>query len=105
MWWVGESVEGGRRRFTNTQRGGNLGEDAAYSDFKLHVEFRYPKEGNSGVYFGVAATRLRSRTRRDQREREATAASARSTDPDSQPECAKGAGEWQTYDITLAAGW
>src|SRR6266480_6095681 len=35
---------------TNTQRGGNLVTDATYLDFKLHIEFRYPKEGNSGVY-------------------------------------------------------
>src|SRR5258705_2039224 len=35
---------------TNTQRGANLVTDASYGDFKLHLEFRYPAAGNSGVY-------------------------------------------------------
>jgi len=34
---------------TNTQRGGNLVTDGTYGDFKLHLEFRYPPSGNSGV--------------------------------------------------------
>jgi len=35
---------------TNTKAGANLQTDASYTDFKLHVEFRYPPAGNSGVY-------------------------------------------------------
>lgn len=35
---------------TNTKPGANLMTDARYTDFKLHIEFRYPKNGNSGVY-------------------------------------------------------
>jgi hypothetical protein len=34
----------------NTQSGGNLVTDRRFSDFKLHVEFRYPKGSNSGIY-------------------------------------------------------
>ena len=34
----------------NTQGGGNLVTDRKFSDFKLHLEFRYPKGSNSGVY-------------------------------------------------------
>jgi len=30
--------------------GSNLISDASFTDFKLHVEFRYSKRGNSGVY-------------------------------------------------------
>lgn len=30
--------------------GSNLITDAKYGDFKLHIEFRYPEESNSGVY-------------------------------------------------------
>lgn len=30
--------------------GSNIISDATFSDFKLHVEFRYPVHGNSGVY-------------------------------------------------------
>jgi hypothetical protein len=35
---------------TNTKPGANLMTDARYTDFTLHIEFRYPKNGNSGVY-------------------------------------------------------
>lgn len=34
----------------NTQGGGNLVTDQKFSDFKLHLEFRYPRGSNSGVY-------------------------------------------------------
>lgn len=34
----------------NTEAGGNLATDGAFGDFKLHVEFRYPRRSNSGVY-------------------------------------------------------
>ena len=35
---------------TNTTPGANLMTDAKYTVFTLHIEFRYPKNGNSGVY-------------------------------------------------------
>jgi len=79
MWWWRESVEGGRRRSHETQRGGNLVTDAAYSDFKLHVEFRYPRKATAACIC-VAATRRRSRLGLTSASGEATAASARSTD-------------------------
>ena len=34
----------------NRKAGGNLVTDQLFSDFKLHLEFRYPKGSNSGVY-------------------------------------------------------
>lgn len=34
----------------NAKSGGNLVTDAKFTDFKLHLEFRYPKGSNSGVY-------------------------------------------------------
>jgi hypothetical protein len=34
----------------NTAAGGNLVTDRTFGDFKLHVEFRYPKGSNSGIY-------------------------------------------------------
>ena len=34
----------------NAGSGGNLVSEHAFGDFKLHVEFRYPKGSNSGVY-------------------------------------------------------
>jgi hypothetical protein len=84
---------------TNTQRGANLVTDARYGDFKLHLEFRYPAGGNSGVY-------LRGRY---EAQIEDSAGHEVSTGglgaiygfliPNEN--AAKGAGEWQTYDITL----
>jgi 3-keto-disaccharide hydrolase len=41
-------VEGGVLR--NLKGGGNLVSNREFTDFKLHVEVRYPKDGNSGVY-------------------------------------------------------
>jgi hypothetical protein len=83
----------------NTQAGGNLVTHRSFTDFKLHVEFRYPKGGNSGIY-------LRGRY-------EAQVADSIPPEPvndllgsvygflspsevvNAKPD------EWQTYDITL----
>lgn len=35
---------------TNTAAGANLRTERTFEDFKLHVEFRFPQRGNSGVY-------------------------------------------------------
>ena len=35
---------------TNTCRGGNLVTEQRFGDFQLHAEFRYPPNGNSGIY-------------------------------------------------------
>ncbi|MDB4899248.1 MAG: hypothetical protein JWN53_1056, partial [Gemmatimonadetes bacterium] len=43
--WI---VAGGILR--SPRSGANLITDRTFEDFKLHVEFRYPKESNSGVY-------------------------------------------------------
>lgn len=83
----------------NTKAGGNLISDGTYTDFKLHVEFRYPKGSNSGVY-------LRGRY-------EVQIADSTNLEPASdqlgaiygfQPPSdlvAKKTGEWQSFDITL----
>jgi hypothetical protein len=34
----------------NLKVGGNLVTDQTFTDFQLHIEFRYAKQGNSGVY-------------------------------------------------------
>ncbi|MGH7637699.1 MAG: 3-keto-disaccharide hydrolase, partial [Gemmatimonadaceae bacterium] len=85
---------------TNTAGGGaNLMTTRTFNDFKLHIEFRYPPQGNSGVY-------LRGRYEvqvEDNRE------------PDPLPvhiggvygmlwpneNASTGPNTWQTYDITL----
>lgn len=79
--------------------GGNLITKQKFNDFKIHVEFRYPKGSNSGVY-------LRGRY-------EAQIVDSYGMEPDSHNlggiygfidpsvNAAKKAGQWQTYDITL----
>lgn len=78
----------------------NIVTDQKFSDFKLHIEFRYPKGSNSGVY-------LRGRYEVQIEDEEG----------DLEPpndvisgvygflppieKASKGPGEWQTYDITL----
>lgn len=85
---------------TSTASGANLVTTRTFGDFKLHVEFRYPKGGNSGVY-------LRGRYE----------AQIEDTPPHEFPwpvdiggiygflppteNAATGAGKWQVYDITL----
>lgn len=72
---------------------------ADFTDFKLHVEFRVPPKGNSGVY-------LRGRYEiqvKDSAERPLTADSCGAIYSRITPSvnAAKPAGEWQTFDITL----
>ena len=79
--------------------GANLRTDKTFTDFKLHVEFRYPKGSNSGVY-------LRGRY-------EVQIEDSKGVDPwigglgavygflKPSDMVAKDAGEWQSYDITL----
>lgn len=92
--WI---VEGGILK--SPKSGANLVTDNSYMDFKLHIEFRYPKGSNSGVY-------LRGRY-------EVQVTDSKGLEPyDDQfsgiygflpanEMVAKAAGEWQTYDITL----
>ncbi|HEY9363140.1 MAG TPA: DUF1080 domain-containing protein [Chitinophagaceae bacterium] len=79
--------------------GSNLVTNQAFKDFKLHIEFRYPKESNSGVY-------LRGRY-------EVQVIDSKGMQPSNvlfggvygfltpSDMVAKDAGEWQSFDITL----
>lgn len=79
--------------------GSNIITEGRYMDFKLHIEFRYPKGSNSGVY-------LRGRY-------ETQIEDAEGTEPPNDvigsiygflppnESASKGPGEWQSYDITL----
>jgi hypothetical protein len=79
--------------------GSNLVTDATFTDFKLHVEFRYSKHGNSGVY-------LRGRYEVQILDDNATAPPKGSFGavygflPPTEM-VAKNPGDWQSYDITL----
>ena len=85
---------------TNTQRGGNLVTDQTYADFKLHVEFKYPPDGNSGVYL---------RGRYEAQIEDTVASRAEATGGTGaiygflipNQNAVTGANEWQIYDITL----
>ena len=87
---------------TNAKGGANLVTDALYTDFKLHVEVRYPPRGNSGVY-------LRGRHEVQVEDSVVTNADAEATGglgaiygfliPNQN--AAKGAGKWEMLDVTL----
>ncbi len=91
------SVESGILK--NSKSGANLITDASFMDFKLHIEFRYTKGENSGIY-------LRGRY-------EVQIIDSKDLEPSDilfggvygflEPNAmaAKKAGEWQSYDITL----
>lgn len=84
---------------TSPRSGANLATEASFTDFKLHIEFRYPAGSNSGVY-------LRGRHEiqiEDNRGMEpflgGFAALYGFIAPSEQT--AKAPGEWQSYDIIL----
>jgi hypothetical protein len=84
---------------TNTKPGANLMTDARYTDFKLHLEFRYPTHGNSGVYL---------RGRHEVQVEDISDAELNSTHIGGvygflmpNENAARGPGVWNTYDITL----
>jgi hypothetical protein len=84
---------------TNTASGANLATKQTFTDFKLHLEFRYPRGGNSGVY-------LRGRHEvqiEDNGNAEPTPVHLGGVYGflTANENVSKGPGEWQTYDITL----
>jgi len=93
QWTVSDGI------LSSPRSGANLVTDRTFSDFALHVEFRYPKESNSGVY-------LRGR-------HEVQIEDDFGAEPASDrfsgiygfiaPSeiAARHAGEWQSYDIAL----
>ena len=84
---------------TNTKAGANLATNEKYADFKLHIEFRFPAKGNSGIY-------LRGRHELQIEDPvlgvvpiEGLGAIYGFIPPNAS--AGKKAGEWQTYDVTL----
>jgi hypothetical protein len=83
----------------NAKPGNDLVTTAKFKDFKLHVEFRYPKGSNSGVY-------LRGRYEAQIEDNFGRPADSHYIGGiygflEPRINAAKRAGEWQTYDITL----
>lgn len=84
---------------SNGKAGGHMVTRESFGDFKLHIEFKYPKDGNSGVY-------LRSRYEVQiedsppfQVPTERLGAIYGFLAPSE--DAAKGPDQWQAYDITL----
>ncbi|MEE9373814.1 MAG: DUF1080 domain-containing protein [Saprospiraceae bacterium] len=83
----------------NVKAGGNLISNEQFTDFKMHIEFRYPKGSNSGIY-------LRGRYEvqiADNQGLEPTKTLFSSIYGFFAPNemMARGPGEWQEFDITL----
>jgi hypothetical protein len=83
----------------NRKSGGNLVTDRLFDDFTLHLEFRYPKGGNSGVYL-----RGRYEVQIADLEGDGTAPDALGAVygflAPNQPAALK-PGDWQAFDISL----
>ena len=79
--------------------GSNIVTDEKFTDFKLHIEFRYPDGSNSGVYLrGRYEVQIQD-TRVPEPPNNQMSAVYGFLPPTEQ--MAKGSGEWQSYDITL----
>ena len=79
--------------------GSNIISDGRYSDFKLHIEFRYPKGSNSGVYLRGRYEVQIEDLEGQEPPNDVISGVYGFLAPTEQAE--KGPGEWQTYDITL----
>jgi 3-keto-disaccharide hydrolase len=80
--------------------GSNLETDKVFNDFKLHIEFRYPAESNSGVYLrGRYEVQVVDDTNGDEPANNTLGSIYGFLAPSSNQ--AKKPGEWQSYDITL----
>lgn len=79
--------------------GSNLVTEKTFSDFKLHIEFRYPKGSNSGVYLrGRYEVQIADSKGLGTLKDQLGAVYGFLTPTEM---VAKDPGEWQTYDITL----
>jgi hypothetical protein len=84
---------------SNQKSGSNLVTRDRFTDFKLHVEFRYPKGSNSGVYLrGRYEVQIEDSTGTEPLA--GVLAAIYGFLPPNQ-NAAKKAGEWQSFDITL----
>ncbi len=92
--WVADS---GMLR--SKRSGSNLISDQVFTDFKLHIEFRYPAGSNSGVYLRGRYEVQIEDDKGKEPNRDLFGAVYGFIIPSEM--AAKAPGEWQTYDITL----
>ncbi len=82
------------------ESGSNLISKQEFTDFKLHVEFKYDKNSNSGVYLrGRYEVQILDNAPTDHPNSHSFGGVYGFLTPSEM--AAKGPGEWQTYDITL----
>ena len=87
------------RVLTNTKKGGNLRTRDSFTDFKLHIEFRYPAGGNSGIYLrGRYEVQVEDSLRVEFLSEQLGSIYGFIAPSEN---AAKKPGEWQSYDITL----
>ena len=91
------TVSGGVLR--SPKSGANIATDAIFDDFKLHIEFRYPKESNSGVYLRGRHEVQITDDFGTEADRHKLGAIYGFIEPNMM--AARRAGEWQAYDITF----
>lgn len=85
---------------TSSHSGVNLATEQKFNDFKLHVEFRYQKGSNSGVYLrGRYEVQIEDASR-DEHPESGLFSGIYGFLPPSEI-AALGPDQWQTYDITL----
>jgi hypothetical protein len=90
-------AEGGLLR--SPESGSNIMTDQTFNDFKLHIEFRYPKGSNSGVYLRGRYEIQIVDSKGKEPSRDLLGAIYGFLPPTEM--MAKDAGEWQSYDVTL----
>jgi hypothetical protein len=83
----------------NDTAGGNLVTRDSFRDFKLHIEFKYPRNGNSGVYLRGRHEVQIEDSPPSRVQTEALGAVYGFLPPSEA--AAKGPDQWQAYDITL----
>jgi len=84
---------------SSPKSGVNLRTSRTFGDFKLHIEFRYPKESNSGVYLrGRYEVQIEDDYGREPYSHRFSGIYGFVTPSEI---AARPAGQWQTYDITL----
>ena len=93
QWVVSNGVLSSRKS------GVNIRTSRTFGDFKLHIEFRYPKESNSGVYLrGRYEVQIEDDYGREPYSHRFSGIYGFVTPSEI---VARPAGQWQTYDITL----
>lgn len=100
--WIVDSgfLRSPMRNISNSSlKGANLETDKTFTDFKLHIEFRYPPGSNSGIYLrGRYEVQIEDLEGEEPVKNEWGAIYGFIAPSE---HVAKGPGEWQTFDITL----